>query len=74
MPRIRCHYPDCVFLDDSYCSAAQVEFDPDAGCSTYSPNEEATDENWEDKELADWEEEVDDEEDEMWLEEEEDEF
>ena len=37
MPRIRCHYTDCVFIDDGYCSAAAVEFDPDTGCATYSP-------------------------------------
>jgi len=32
MPRIRCHYLDCVFLDDGYCSAAAIEIDPDVGC------------------------------------------
>ena len=36
MPRIRCHYVDCVFLDDGYCGAAAVEVDPDMGCMTYS--------------------------------------
>ena len=40
MPRIRCHYLDCVFLDEGYCSAALVEVDPDTGCNTYSPNAE----------------------------------
>ena len=38
MPRIKCHYLDCVFLDEGYCSAAAVEVDPDAGCTTYSPS------------------------------------
>jgi len=38
MPRIRCHYLDCGFLDDGYCSAAAVEIDPDAGCMTYYPS------------------------------------
>ena len=72
MPRIRCHYTDCVFLDDSYCSAAQVEIDPDTGCGTYSPST--------DTELVDtleedeWEEELDEEEEDLWLDEEEDEF
>ena len=76
MPRIRCHYTDCVFLDDGYCSAAAVELDPDTGCATYVPNEEAAakDENWEEEELEEWEEEeTDDEEDDTW-EEDEDEF
>jgi hypothetical protein len=31
MARIRCHYIDCVFLDEGYCSAAQIELDPDTG-------------------------------------------
>ena len=51
MPRIRCHYLDCVFLDDGYCSAAQVEIDPDTGCNTYSPNAEAaTGDEWDEEE------------------------
>ncbi len=29
MPKIRCHYLDCAFLDEGYCSAAAVEVDPD---------------------------------------------
>ena len=41
MPRIKCHYADCVFLDEGYCSAAAVELDPDTGCVTYSPAEGA---------------------------------
>ena len=76
MPRIRCHYTDCVFLDDGYCGAAAVEFDPDTGCATYSPNEEAaaSDEDWEDDEEEWEEEESDDEEDDLWLDEDEEEF
>ncbi len=65
MPRIRCRYLDCLFLDDGYCSAAAVEIDPDTGCATYSPNEEAADkEEWdEEDELEEWdEEEIEDEE------------
>jgi len=59
MPRIRCHYTDCVFVDDGYCGAAAVELDPDTGCATYSPNEEAAakGEDWEEEELEEWEEE-----------------
>ncbi len=75
MPRIRCHYMDCVFLDDGYCSAAAVEFDPDTGCATYTPSENSTEEKWdEEEELEEWEdEEMEDEEEETW-EEDEDEF
>ena len=78
MPRIRCHYLDCAFLDDGFCSAAAVEVDPDAGCMTYSPNAEAsTDENWdEEEELEVWEEGEEDEEDteDIWADDEEDQF
>jgi hypothetical protein len=68
MPRIRCHYTDCVFVDDGYCSAAAVELDPDTGCATYSPNEEAAaSEDWEEEELEEWEEEeTEEEEDDLW--------
>ena len=71
MPRIRCHYIDCVFLDEGYCSAAAVEIDPDTGCMTYSPSAEtATGDEWEEEEeeMEEWEE-LDDEEEEedVWL-------
>ena len=72
MPKIRCHYIDCAFLDEGYCSAAMVELDPDAGCKTYSPTAEAVDENdWEEEEeeeLEEWEElEDEDDEDVVWM-------
>lgn len=74
MARIRCHYADCVFVDDGICSAAAVEIDPDEGCKTYSPNEEASDEEWEEEEeLEEWEDEEVEEDEELW-EEDEDEF
>jgi hypothetical protein len=60
MPRIRCRYMDCIFLEDNFCGAAAIELDPDAGCLTYSQNadtaaadevdEEEFDEEWEDEE------------------------
>ncbi|KPL73058.1 hypothetical protein ADN00_14780 [Ornatilinea apprima] len=58
MPRIRCHYDDCAFLDEGYCSAAAVEIDPDNGCITYTPNDEPlTEDEWEEEEeeLDEWE-------------------
>ena len=67
MPRIKCHYMDCIFLDEGYCSAAAVEIDPDTGCNTYSPSDEAAaGKEWE-------EEEADDDDDDLW-EDDEDEF
>jgi len=73
MPRIRCHYVDCVFLDDGYCSAAAVEFDPDMGCMTYSRAADTeVDEEWEEEELDVWEDtDVDEDEEELWIDDEE---
>jgi hypothetical protein len=72
MARIRCHYLDCAFLDEGFCSAAAIELDPDSGCTTYAPNAEAaTDDEWDEEELEEeeWNEiegEEEDEED-MWM-------
>ena len=59
MPRIKCHYVDCVFIDEGICSAAAVEIDPDEGCKTYSPAEGVAEEDdWdEDEESEEWDEE-----------------
>ena len=73
MARIRCHYTNCVFLDEGYCSAAQVEIDPDTGCATFTESEEAAEEEWDEEEEAEeeWDEEdLEDEEEESWDEEE----
>lgn len=59
MPRIRCHYADCVFLDEGYCAAAAVELDPEEGCLTYAASGEVSAEDaWEDNEALEeeWEE------------------
>jgi hypothetical protein len=56
MPRIRCHYDDCVFLEDGYCGAAAIELEPDAGCLTYTRVDEAESsdaEEWEEDEFED---------------------
>lgn len=73
MPRIRCHYEDCVFLEEKYCGAAAVEIDPDSGCLTYSQVDEPaveTADDWEEDVLEEEEEEEDlyedEEEDEDW--------
>lgn len=70
MPRIRCHYIDCLFLDDGYCGAAAIEVDPDMGCMTYSRSDDMViDDEWEEEEeLDEWEElDEDEDEDELWL-------
>lgn len=70
MPRIKCHYADCVFLDEGYCSAAAVEIDPDSGCNTYTPSDEASEE-WEEEEELEWEEEEEEDND-LWEEDDDD--
>jgi hypothetical protein len=59
MPRIRCRYMDCIFLEENFCGAAAIELDPDAGCLTYSQTEKTEpEEDWEeDKSDEDWEDE-----------------
>ncbi len=50
MPRIRCRYEDCIFIDEGYCMAAEVEIDPDQGCLTYRPASEVMEAGWEEEE------------------------
>ena len=75
MPRIRCHYVDCMFLDDGYCGAAAIELDPDMGCQTYSRVDDIdVEDEWENEEteLDEWDDiDVEDEDDEIWLDDEE---
>jgi len=80
MPRIRCHYVDCVFLEGGYCGATAVEIDPDEGCMTYTHIADVSvEEEWAEEELEElWEEEEElysdeeeEEEDDLWEEEEE---
>lgn len=76
MPRIKCHYADCVFVDEGYCSAAAVELDPETGCATYSPTDAVAakvDDFDDEDETEEWDEEDGDEEDDDWLDDE-DEF
>lgn len=76
MPRVRCRYVDCVFLENGYCGAAAIEIDPDEGCLTYSHVDEVpADEEWEEEEVEEvWEEDEeelyteDEDEDDLWLE------
>ena len=72
MPRIRCRYIDCVFLDDGFCGTAAVEFDPDLGCTTFTRADglEVEDE-WDDEtsELDEWDELDMDDDDDLWLDE-----
>jgi len=75
MPRIRCYYIDCVFLDDGYCGAAAIELDPDQGCLTYRQTDDLdVEEEWEEEEeeLEDWEDlDLDEEDEDLWIDEDE---
>ena len=52
MPRIRCHYVECVFLDAGYCGASAVEIDPEVGCMTFTHVADAADDDeWNEEEL-----------------------
>ena len=81
MPRIRCHYIDCVFLEGGYCGASTVEIDPDEGCLTYTHvadvgseedlSEEELEEIWEEDEEVLYDAEEDEDEDDTSTDEEE---
>jgi len=62
VPRIRCHYIDCVHLEDGFCGIVSVEIDPDEGCRTYKRiGESLDDEDWDDENLEEiWDEDEDD--------------
>ena len=55
MPRIRCSYFNCLYLDDDICTASAVEIDPDLGCATYAQSEEDVQKEGEDYEDRDTE-------------------
>ena len=40
MPRIRCRYIDCIYLEAGFCGTDQIDLDPELGCLTYSQEEE----------------------------------
>jgi len=70
MPRIRCHYLDCIFLDDGYCSAGSIEVDPDEGCMSYKPSGTELDDDLDDPDEEGWEDlGFDEVEDDSWLDE-----
>ena len=54
MPRIRCRYIDCIFIEEGLCGAEAVEIDPDEGCLTYTELNDISlveDEEWEEEDL-----------------------
>ncbi|MFP3853455.1 MAG: hypothetical protein ACLFWD_04075 [Anaerolineales bacterium] len=61
MPPIRCHYADCLNLEEGFCAADSIELDPEDGCLTYDPLGVSPEEDWDEDEPYDgfWEEEDD---------------
>lgn len=77
MPRIRCRYDDCVFLEEGFCGAAAIELEPELGCLTFSRVDDAEpkeEEEWDEEELDELEEDdlEEDEDDDLWDDDEED--
>jgi len=68
MARIRCRYLECVFLDEGYCSAAAIEIDPNEGCVTFTPSDDALVDDFldDDEDLEEWDEETEEDDDELW--------
>ncbi len=75
MPRIRCRYVDCIYLEAGFCGTDQIDLDPELGCLTYTQEEEDLgidkEEEWEEDKALDEEEEEEEEWDEEELEDEE---
>jgi hypothetical protein len=61
MPRIRCRYEDCIFLEDGYCGAAAIELEPDTGCLTYTrvDDDSKEEDEWEEDDVEELEEDDD---------------
>jgi len=60
MPKIRCLYVGCIYLEKGYCSAPLINVDPDEGCLTFTQldNPFEVDDDWENEleGLEEWEE------------------
>jgi hypothetical protein len=69
MPRIRCKYVDCIYLESGLCGADQIDLDPELGCLTFAQEEEEDlaieKEEWEKGPVLDEEEDEDWDEDEL---------
>ena len=58
MPRIRCRYIGCVYLEEEYCTASFIDLDPDIGCQSFSQGGDLyddVDDDWDEDEEDDFE-------------------
>ena len=46
MPRIRCRYTDCIYLEDGFCGTSSIDLDPDEGCIKYTRMGEIPEDEW----------------------------
>ena len=70
MPKIRCLYVGCVYLEKGYCTAPLINVDPDEGCLTFTQlDDPLEDASWEEElgEMEGFEEWEDDDLDDDWL-------
>ena len=76
MPRIRCNYEGCIYLEGNFCTAGEIELDQELGCLTFSQVEEEEIIGVEEEELEEieeeeeWEEDIEEEDLEDWEEDE----
>ena len=74
MTRIRCRDRQCMFNKNGICTSDEIEYEPDMGCLTMEPREDADEEekekDWEEEE---WEEEEGEDEDDLYEDEEDEE-
>ncbi len=75
MPKIRCLYVGCIYLEKGYCSAPLINIDPDEGCLTFTQLDDPfeANEDWE-EELEGFEEWDEDDFDDDWLDDTDDDF
>ncbi len=62
MTRVRCLLDECVFWHEGFCSAEEIELDPELGCLTLMESESpGANEEWSAEELfgqEEWEEDL----------------
>jgi hypothetical protein len=50
MTRVRCILDECVFWREGFCSAEEIEVDPELGCLTLMESGDMSEDEWSDDE------------------------
>jgi len=55
MTQVRCRQVECIYWEDGFCTAGEIELDPELGCLTMEGIEDIAldEEDWEDE--GEWE-------------------